>query len=381
MPTPGQENLEVLENYIALQRANELKEKAIQAGVPPMNIVTGAPTIGLATGPASTTPNPPATEIGQLQQNAENADNATANIWQSMIDQRKAEAKKEQTDNYRMATFNALGNFFRNVTQPLGWAAGGGSGVTAPVQPYDNRQYLESFNRAIKAGDDLRNIGAQDMQFKLEMAKQKAQRAWNEYDHQRRREETLEDYGKRIAMQLSEEGSTNSEFEKRRTIALKAYYDLIKSDSIHKSGYPSFKEYIKLEGLGKELFGDWNPTDEEVEAVVQAISGSDSEPKGVKAASNQGQAKGGTTSTGKPSSTGSSSSKNNKTGAIQSASSSTATNKDADKWAGYNKGGRLIKNRIAQNGGAQAAQQQAASPATTQAQPEARWGGKKKKKD
>lgn len=99
--------------------------------------------------------------------------------FQDMMDQRRQTLEQARTDNAKMARFNALGNALRTLVQPIGWAAGGS---TAPVQPYDNRQYLESFNRAVKAADDVRNLGVQEMQFKLGQEAAEVADAKREYE-------------------------------------------------------------------------------------------------------------------------------------------------------------------------------------------------------
>ena len=97
----------------------------------------------------------------------EKLDEARRQTYQEMIENRKKALQKQQTADYRLASFNALGNALRTMVQPVGWAAGGS---TAGVQPYDERQYLESFNRAAKATDDLRNLGMLEDQFKYKLA-------------------------------------------------------------------------------------------------------------------------------------------------------------------------------------------------------------------
>lgn len=182
---------------------------------------------------------------------------ATNSIYQDLLNARKDALVKDRTNNARLAAFNALGNALRTMAQPVGWAAGG---ATSGVQPYDNRQYLEAFNRAVKAGEDLRNLGTAEMQYRLKQAEQDERMA-----------QSMSEYGRKLAAQLANRNKT--ETQKRQTIALRAYYDLIKSDSIHKGGYPSFSDFIRLNGYGEDLFGDWSPSDEEVVKVVGAFDG------------------------------------------------------------------------------------------------------------
>lgn len=99
--------------------------------------------------------------------------------FQDLFDQRRKTMEQARTDNAKMARFNAIGNALRTLVQPIGWAAGGS---TAPVQPYDNRQYLESFNRAVKAADDIRNLGKEEMAFKLGQEAEEVADAKREYE-------------------------------------------------------------------------------------------------------------------------------------------------------------------------------------------------------
>ena len=103
----------------------------------------------------------------------EKLDEARRLSYKEMIENRKKVLQQQQTNDYRLASFNALGNALRTMVQPVGWAAGSS---TAGVQPYDERQYLESFNRAVKANDDLRNLGVLEDQFKYKLADEEYQR-------------------------------------------------------------------------------------------------------------------------------------------------------------------------------------------------------------
>lgn len=104
------------------------------------------------------------------------------------LNSRKQEIEQQRTDAIKMARFNALGNVLTTMVQPLGWTAGG---VTGGVQPYDSRQYLDAFNRAIKASDDLRNIGTLEGEYQFKLAEDEARRA-----------QALEDYGQKQAINL-----------------------------------------------------------------------------------------------------------------------------------------------------------------------------------
>ena len=111
-------------------------------------------------------------------QAAENGMNASFQDW---INSRKKAAEQEKTDAVKMAKYNALGNALTTMVQPLGWAAGG---TTAGVLQFDNRQYLDAFNRAVKANEELRNIGSleSEYQFKLASDEYKRQRALQDYE-------------------------------------------------------------------------------------------------------------------------------------------------------------------------------------------------------
>lgn len=183
---------ELLEQYRRLQQA----QQAIRAGEP-LNNTVQAPAVEPAGKPApvvdsdaavfkGVTGAPAPTIAGTAptqKSDAELAREGVGNLYQKMMDQRKDALLQQRTDSVRMAQFNALGNALRAMVQPLGWAAGsGGSGVTAPVQNYDNRQYLDAFNRAVKATDDLRNLDSEGAAFQLDMAQRNADRIQSRQD-------------------------------------------------------------------------------------------------------------------------------------------------------------------------------------------------------
>ena len=82
---------------------------------------------------------------------------ARDSAFQAMLNTRKQTAEQQRTDDVKMARYNAFGNLLTTMVQPLGWAMGGSTGG---VQKYDDRQYISAFNRAVKAADDIRNIGS-----------------------------------------------------------------------------------------------------------------------------------------------------------------------------------------------------------------------------
>ena len=189
---------ELLEQYMLLQKAQARKDDKIGAGSPLNNKIEAPSVMGIAG-----KPNPVVNHAEAVKQfekvegpkptiagnkpteksDAELAREGVTNLYQRLLDQRKDDLLQQRSDSVRMAQFNALGNALRAMVQPLGWAAGGGeSGVTAPVQNYDNRQYLEAFNRAVKATDDLRNLNSEGAAFQLDMAQRNADRIQSRKD-------------------------------------------------------------------------------------------------------------------------------------------------------------------------------------------------------
>lgn len=104
-------------------------------------------------------------------------------LYQQMIQSRRGELEKQRTNDRRIATFNALGNALTTMVQPLGWAVGG---TTGGVQPYDNRQYIEAYNRAVKADDEIRDLNALEDEYKFKLADQDYRRALAQEDEIRR---------------------------------------------------------------------------------------------------------------------------------------------------------------------------------------------------
>ena len=116
---------------------------------------------------------------------AQDAKGAMTQSLQDMINARKTSAEQERTDAIKMAKYNALGNVLTSLVQPIGWAIGGS---TAPVQTTDNRQYIDAFNRAVKANDDIRNIGniGAEYNFKLAEDEYRRQLALKDYEDKAR---------------------------------------------------------------------------------------------------------------------------------------------------------------------------------------------------
>lgn len=128
---------------------------------------------------------------------SESASSLRDQSFQDWINSRKHAIEQQRTDDVRMARLNALGNVLTTMVQPIGWAIGGkGTGVTGGVQPVDNRQYLQAFERAVKANDDLRNIGTLEGEYQFKLA-----------DDAYRRAQALEDYGMKQNMELERQAA------------------------------------------------------------------------------------------------------------------------------------------------------------------------------
>ena len=124
---------------------------------------------------------------------SEVAYNERNTVFQDMLNFRKQEAEQARTDSVKMARYNALGNLLTSLVQPIGWGIGGGKGATAGVQPYDNRAYIDAFNRAVKATDDLRSIGTKESEYKFQLADEKYRRELALEDEARKRRQRQED--------------------------------------------------------------------------------------------------------------------------------------------------------------------------------------------
>ena len=129
------------------------------------------------TAPAPTTPVPQRMSVASAyRKDAERYARQAADSYQDMLNAHREALMKERTDNAKMARFAALGNALTSMVQPLGWAIGGGGlgrGATSGYQPYDNREYISAFNRAIQAGQDLRNVNLKDAEFQYKTLQQR----------------------------------------------------------------------------------------------------------------------------------------------------------------------------------------------------------------
>lgn len=119
---------------------------------------------------------------------------ARNSAFQEMLNTRKQAAEQQRTDNVKLARWNALGNVLTTMVQPLGWGIGGGfsGGTTGGVQRYDDRQYIDSFNRAVKAADDIRNIGSAEAEYRFKMADEDYRRIQSQADAERQQARMLE---------------------------------------------------------------------------------------------------------------------------------------------------------------------------------------------
>lgn len=124
-------------------------------------------------------------ESPETQKARENRDKT----FQAMLASRRQAAEQNRTDNIAMAKYNALGNVITSMAQLGGWAAGGG---TSGVQQYDDRQYLNAFNRAVQASDDLRNIGTAEDDYKFKLAEEDYKRKLALEDAERQQARMLE---------------------------------------------------------------------------------------------------------------------------------------------------------------------------------------------
>lgn len=126
--------------------------------------------------------------------------------FQSWLNTRKQAAERQRTSDVQMAKFNSLGNLLTTMVQPLGWGIGGGfsARATGGVQPYDDRQYIQAFNRAVKASDDLRNIGVAEDEYKFKLADENYRRALSLEDQERKREQAREDLEYKAQQRIAE---------------------------------------------------------------------------------------------------------------------------------------------------------------------------------
>lgn len=139
---------------------------------------------------------------------SEIAYNERNTAFQDMLNFRKQEAEQARTDSVKMARYNAFGNLLTSLVQPIGWGIGGGSGATGGVQKYDDRAYLDAFNRAVKATDDLRSIGTKEAEYKFQLADEKYRRELALEDEARKRRNAMADEERRAKIKADAERQT-----------------------------------------------------------------------------------------------------------------------------------------------------------------------------
>lgn len=190
---------------------------------------------------------------------AEVAKDNFENTLNGYFEKRRKNLEEQKSSDARMARVTALGNILTSLVQPIGWAIGGkGSGVTGGVQPYDNRQYLEAFGRAVKASDDLRNLGASEDEYKLKMAYDEYTRAANEEDYRKRRELDAE-YG----VNRAKTGQALN--EERKSKAIDAW-------TIHNNGMTLWQYINNINAMFPGYFGnEWQPNKEEIDRIEAEI--------------------------------------------------------------------------------------------------------------
>lgn len=154
-------------------------------------------------------------ESPETQQARERRDNT----FQAMLASRRQAAEQNRTDNVNMARYNALGNVITSMAQLGGWGLGGG---TANVQKYDDRQYINAFNRAVQASDDLRNIGTAEADYQFKLADEDYKRKLALEDAERQQARMLERQEK--AAQAREERDQKLHEQKMELEEQKAAY-------------------------------------------------------------------------------------------------------------------------------------------------------------
>ena len=137
--------------------------------------------------PPSTANNPSPRDpsiFGAFAYDVNAADQALDQSINDMLQAQYQATEKRRTDAAKMAQIAALGNVLQTAFAPVGWI--GQRGATSQVANPDSRQYITAFNEALKAQQDLGNIGMQAAQMRLNMAIRRADR---EYQAQQRRDD------------------------------------------------------------------------------------------------------------------------------------------------------------------------------------------------
>lgn len=153
--------------------------------------------------------------------------------FQSWLDSRKQATEQARTDARRMATFNAFGNVLTNMFQPVAWKQGG---ATTQVTPPDNRQYLEAFNRAVQANEDLRNIGTMEGEYRFNLANDAYKRAMD-FEGKQREAALDAEYAKQRHQYVLEEIAARGDVQKQVA--------LIRASRVTKDGKPVSADNLK----------------------------------------------------------------------------------------------------------------------------------------
>lgn len=213
------------------------------------------------TTPAPTAPAPtaPMSMANAYLKDAERYSRQTATKYQDMLNAHREALMKERTDNAKMARFAALGNALTSMVQPLGWAIGGGGlgrGATSGYQPYDNREYISAFNRAIQAGQDLRNVNLKDAEFQYKTLQQREASARRMAEIEARTEAQLE------AARIRAEAQ-GAKAEQDREWHLWQQYNSYWNTMQRQGKTPiSYEEYIARLGKSGDSTGTSAPTSE-----------------------------------------------------------------------------------------------------------------------
>lgn len=186
-------------NFLGYQipGVNAPKTKREPLAVPPSlpGITTNAaPMTATGLAPRSYVPTAGPTEepdaLAAAQQRYNDARDERDATIQDMFEKRKQAMAMQRATHTGIAKSTALGNVLRSLVQPLGWAAGGS---VAPVVPYDSRQYIDAFNRAVQYDNNIVNAGAQEGEYQIRRADEEVRNAQRDYEHQKLRAESKED--------------------------------------------------------------------------------------------------------------------------------------------------------------------------------------------
>lgn len=251
-----------MQKILPLEKQQEIMNAVF--GKKPVAVQANTPAIAPA--PSATQAQPaPSVEKTPAQQ----AEDEYVTSWKTLMENKRNEIEQQRTDAVKMAKYNALGNALTTMVQPLGWAIGGGMPGQAGVQSYDNRGYLEAFNRAVKATDDLRNIGAAEDEFNFKMAGEKYREAKEEAKRQQIRQEQNDDYEKK--RQLDAQYGVNRAktgealYEERKTRAVDAW-------TIHNNGMTLAEYMDSIQAAHPGYFGEnYTPDREALDKIQKQI--------------------------------------------------------------------------------------------------------------